>query len=405
MSMSMPRPAPVPRKRAVSGPSLSQNSTSSSDLQVTGLRSTLDEMSMPELRAVLDDVASLHELIMNLNVPRLKELLEKKQSTSTENKKLATDNLEHKPKLENLQNELLTAQSEVKNLLDTYKQYYNELTELAKKMDNEKIFTDLQKSVSDLENQTEEIGEAFLSSKMNEEQFLDQYLQSRASYWLRKVKVEKMDELLHQTAPKIPPRRSAPPKIPAPYRSTTRGNMPTASPRANTIPGDNNPQPAPVQQPPYQPQSPVAATTQGAPYTHPPQYQQPAPPRPSYQPPPGSYPPSARPVYQPPSTRPAYQPPSTRPAYQPPSTRPAYQPPSTRSAYQPPVSYPQQTGYRPPGYPQQPGYPPQPGYRPPPQPSYQPGYRPQPAAGYRPPGYPQQPARPPYQPYYGGGYR
>ena len=27
--------------------------------------------------------------------------------------------------------------------------------ELAKKMDNEKIFTDLQKSVSDLENQTE----------------------------------------------------------------------------------------------------------------------------------------------------------------------------------------------------------------------------------------------------------
>ena len=71
MSMSMPRPAPVPRKRAVSGPSLSQNSTSSSDLQVTGLRSTLDEMSMPELRAVLDDVASLHELIMNLNVPRV----------------------------------------------------------------------------------------------------------------------------------------------------------------------------------------------------------------------------------------------------------------------------------------------------------------------------------------------
>ena len=27
--------------------------------------------------------------------------------------------------------------------------------ELAKKMDNEKIFTDLQKSISDLENQTE----------------------------------------------------------------------------------------------------------------------------------------------------------------------------------------------------------------------------------------------------------
>lgn len=71
MSMSMPRPPPVPRKRAVSGPSLSSKSTSSSDLQVTGLRSTLDELSMSELRVVLDDVAALHELIMKLNVPQV----------------------------------------------------------------------------------------------------------------------------------------------------------------------------------------------------------------------------------------------------------------------------------------------------------------------------------------------
>jgi len=71
MSMSMPKPAPVPRKKAVSGPSLSSKSTSATDLQVTGLRSTLDEMSMPELRAVLNDVGALHELIMKLNVPQV----------------------------------------------------------------------------------------------------------------------------------------------------------------------------------------------------------------------------------------------------------------------------------------------------------------------------------------------
>ena len=69
--MSMPKPAPVPKKRAMSGPSLSSKSISASDLQVTGLRSTLDEMSMPELRAVLNDVTSLHELIMKLNVPQV----------------------------------------------------------------------------------------------------------------------------------------------------------------------------------------------------------------------------------------------------------------------------------------------------------------------------------------------
>ena len=37
--------------------------------------------------------------------------------------------MEHKPKLDNLQNDLLTAQSNIKDLLDTYKQFYNELSE------------------------------------------------------------------------------------------------------------------------------------------------------------------------------------------------------------------------------------------------------------------------------------
>ena len=45
------------------------------------------------------------------------------------NKELANENLEHKPKLKSLQNELLTAQSEVKTLLSTYKDCYNELSE------------------------------------------------------------------------------------------------------------------------------------------------------------------------------------------------------------------------------------------------------------------------------------
>ena len=84
MSVESP-PRPVPRKRNVAPKSSSSSVTSSvtrdartpsvsvsaKDLEVKGLRSKLDELSMQELRGILEDAAALHSFISSLSVPQV----------------------------------------------------------------------------------------------------------------------------------------------------------------------------------------------------------------------------------------------------------------------------------------------------------------------------------------------
>ena len=73
--MSAP-PKPLPRKRNVAPKSSTSTVTRTSSgpvkaVDVKGLRSKLDEMSMRELRDVLEDAGALLTLISTLNVPQV----------------------------------------------------------------------------------------------------------------------------------------------------------------------------------------------------------------------------------------------------------------------------------------------------------------------------------------------
>ena len=77
MSVESP-PRPVPRKRNIAAKSSSSSvtrppsiSVSAKDLEVKGLRSKLDELSMQELRNSLEDAGALHGLISSLSVPQV----------------------------------------------------------------------------------------------------------------------------------------------------------------------------------------------------------------------------------------------------------------------------------------------------------------------------------------------
>ena len=79
--MSVEAPQPVPRKRKAGSTSSSSSVTKSSsvsvsikDLDVRGLRGKLDELSMPQLRDILEDAGAMHNLISSLNVPQVCQL-------------------------------------------------------------------------------------------------------------------------------------------------------------------------------------------------------------------------------------------------------------------------------------------------------------------------------------------
>lgn len=74
--MSVEAPRPVPRKRNVAPTTSSSSATrsgsiSGKDLEVKGLRGKLDEMSMQQLRDVLENAAAIHSLISSLQVPQV----------------------------------------------------------------------------------------------------------------------------------------------------------------------------------------------------------------------------------------------------------------------------------------------------------------------------------------------
>ena len=77
MSVEVP-PKPAPRKRNVAAKSSTSSVTrspsvsiSTKDLEVKGLRGKLDELSMQELRNILEDAAAIHGLISSLSVPQV----------------------------------------------------------------------------------------------------------------------------------------------------------------------------------------------------------------------------------------------------------------------------------------------------------------------------------------------
>lgn len=161
---------------------------------------------------------------------------------------------------------------------------------------------------------SQELGDSYLSGKseMSVSEFSEEFLKLRTQYWLRKVKAEKMEDLLKNRQPKAAPRQpkvgGPPPRPPAPYRAPFQPSNPMQSlpvvgpphypPESRRVsdpapapypPGPSSmPQPHPTGHP-----FPAAAFTPYNPQHHPsphyPNYRSPNPPY-SSRPPPYHYP-------------------------------------------------------------------------------------------------------------------
>ena len=142
------------------------------------------------------------------------------------------------------------------------------------------------------------------------EDFIEKLLEQRTEYWLRKVKLEKFDELSKNRTPRPTPRtrgahRSEPSQVPTPY-----------PPASQPMPMQSLPVGRPVPNYPQSPRrasdTPLATSLPPAPYppgnvSRPPQHPMPGHPFPAAA--------FSRPYYpaQPPPLRPSYPPPRPAP--------------------------------------------------------------------------------------------
>uniref|UniRef100_A0A8C5J5T5 VPS37B subunit of ESCRT-I n=1 Tax=Junco hyemalis TaxID=40217 RepID=A0A8C5J5T5_JUNHY len=240
----------------------------------------LEALSLQELSALLDDEEQLQDMAREME--EAQNVQHSKDMTLASNRSLAEGNLLYQPKLESLKSNLTEKYQELQVLFEAYQIKKTKLDRQSSNASLETLLALLQTEGAKIEEDTENMAERFLDGEIPLDSFIDEYQSKRKLAHLRRVKIEKLQEMvlkgqrLAQAQPPAQPRAAEPSAAPGdPYRD--------ASPPPAVVPRRIPPPPPSGRFP-----TPLAGPA-AAPYP-------PLPPRPGAAPPPSPLPPPGCPA-------------------------------------------------------------------------------------------------------------
>ncbi|NP_001083414.1 VPS37B, ESCRT-I subunit S homeolog [Xenopus laevis] len=274
-------------------------------------------LSLTQLNELLEDEEKLGQMVQEMDETQNVQL--SKEMTLAGNRSLAEENLLLQPDLENLKATLTQKYQELHSLLESHQLKKTKLDKQSVNSSLETLLALLQAEGAKIEEETENMAENFLDGGIQLDSFIDEYLSKRKLAHLRRVKIEKLQEMVMKgqrlsqvsVLPQARPSESnqAPP---APYPANF-ASPPPVTPRRPVPPPPQAPSQPGLYPMPY---AMAAQPAPGLPYTA-----SPCPPIPS------------RHVYQPSNQMP----------------QPGYPPPFTQQ-------YPPALPQRPPRFPPMPGF-------------------------------------------------
>ncbi|XP_027314806.1 vacuolar protein sorting-associated protein 37C [Anas platyrhynchos] len=359
---------------------------------------TLKNRSVEELRELQENAEEIERLALESR--EVQELQLEREMALAANRSLAEQNLKFQEPLETGRSDLSRKYEELRELAERCKEQKAKLEKFSAAMHPQMLLDLLQVESQKIEEESEKMAEKFLEGEVALESFLEQFSVMRKLAHLRRVRVEKLQEIL---------RKSAAPQEPGGDSKQQQQQLPPQppadTPKPQPVPSGAPSFPLPYSTAPSMPVGPTAhgalppAPFAGAPVTvgHVGASQPGTNPVFPCPPPDASYPPAQGASSVPGYPRPPSGAPSSAPAY---SWSPSRGPPHAPSFPGPlPSTPPPRPGYPPyaspgAGRPQcpYPTQPPLPSFPIPPQPPYPPG----PPFGYPPPPNPQRPAWPGY---------
>uniref|UniRef100_UPI00398E3B6A vacuolar protein sorting-associated protein 37C-like isoform X2 n=2 Tax=Pristiophorus japonicus TaxID=55135 RepID=UPI00398E3B6A len=250
------------------------------ELQSVPLMNKLRGLSREELENILNSTEQQEGLV--LDSEEVQNLQLEREMLLAANRSLAEKNLEFQPQLEEGKGQLQDKYTELQNLHDTVQEHRTELERFHDVAGPDSLLSVLQAEGAKIEEETEELAEKFLEGQFALEVFLEQYNERRKLAHLRRVRIEKLQEILsrpQQPAATVTPDLPEPPhpqpsqrlpQRPPPPRPSAIQPSPAAHPAA--LPYNPNPGVAGV---PHQVMSPYPAIAGAAP---PHFYPQPSPP-------------------------------------------------------------------------------------------------------------------------------
>ncbi|XP_007936437.1 vacuolar protein sorting-associated protein 37B [Orycteropus afer afer] len=193
-------------------------------------------LSLVQLNELLEDEGQLTEMVQKMEETQNVQL--NKEMTLTSNRSLAEGNLLYQPQLDSLKASLTQKYQELQLLFEAYQIKQTKLDKQSKSASLETLLALLQAEGAKIEEDTENMAEKFLDGELPLDAFIDVYQSQRKLAHMRRVKIEKLQEMvlkgqrLPQAPAPLPPRMSEPmPVAPLPYSVPEASGPTTVAPR------------------------------------------------------------------------------------------------------------------------------------------------------------------------------
>jgi ESCRT-I complex subunit VPS37 len=182
--------------------------------------SFLKQLNAKELQDLMDDTDGLNKMVDELEIVKTQEM--EKETHLASNKSIAEYNLSREPRLIQQRQQLAETYDQAIQIQKDVEKNKLKLDSCSSGTSLDTTFALLQTEAAKSEEESEVCAETFLSQRSDVEEFLQKYIALRTKAHLRKVKVEKMSELVRdherqKTAPVPAPRPAPQPPYSSPY--------------------------------------------------------------------------------------------------------------------------------------------------------------------------------------------
>ncbi|XP_028384518.1 LOW QUALITY PROTEIN: vacuolar protein sorting-associated protein 37B [Phyllostomus discolor] len=196
-------------------------------------------LSLVQLNDLLEDEGQLAEMVQKMEETQNVQL--SKEMTLASNRSLAEGNLLFQPQLDERKARLTQKYQELQVLFEAYQLKKAKLDSQPSSASLETLLALLQAEGAKIEEDTENMAEKFLDGELALDAFIDVYRSQRRLAHVRRVKIEKLQEMVLRrprppqapAAPLLPPPRAPEPApaAPLPYPAPEAGGAPSVLPR------------------------------------------------------------------------------------------------------------------------------------------------------------------------------
>lgn len=156
----------------------------------------LQDLSQSELQDLLDNLERVES--MALESDEIQNIQLEREMALAANRSLAEQNLDMKPRIENDRARLVEKYTELEAVREKYKQHCVLRDSIMGQVSPEGLLSRLQAEGASTEAESEALADEFLEGSISLDSFLERFLSLRSLAHTRRVRIEKLQEILSQ---------------------------------------------------------------------------------------------------------------------------------------------------------------------------------------------------------------